>query len=151
MANHLGLVYGTVGNHEGSPTNAFPPKQVGNQAQWVYDIISAAWTRWIGATGASQTDNFGAYSVKYPDGNLRIISINTNFYYIQNYWMYERTMETDPSGQLAWLVNELNGAEKAGERVYIMAHMPLGVSDAFHDGSNYLDQVSFLTLLATGK
>jgi sphingomyelin phosphodiesterase len=50
-------------------------------------------------------------------------------------------METDPSGQLAWLVSELQAAEDAGERVYIIGHMPMGAGDAFYDGSNYFDQI----------
>lgn len=49
----------------------------------------------------------------------------------------ENTMERDPAGQLAWLVSELEGAEQAGERVWIMGHMPLGKADAFHDQSQY--------------
>lgn len=62
-------------------------------------------------------------------------------YYKENFWLYEKTMETDPSGQLAWLVNELQAAEDAGERVYIIGHMPMGAGDAFYDGSNYFDQI----------
>lgn len=50
-------------------------------------------------------------------------------------------METDPGGQLAWLVTELQSAEDAGERVYIIGHMPMGAGDAFYDGSNYFDQI----------
>jgi sphingomyelin phosphodiesterase len=47
----------------------------------------------------------------------------------------------DPDGQLAWLVDELQAAEDAGQRVYIIGHMPFGSSDALHDGSNYLNQI----------
>jgi sphingomyelin phosphodiesterase len=141
MSANLGLVYGTTGNHEAHPTNAFPPKSVGNQAQWVYDTLSAAWTKWIGVSAAAQTKAIGAYSVKYPNGNLRVISLNTNMYYIQNYYLYQKNMEVDPSGQLGWLIQELNAAEAAGERVFIIGHMPLGDSDCFRDGSNSLDQV----------
>lgn len=140
----LPYVYGTAGNHEASPANAFPPAAITSAAtgeKWVYNTLSADWTQWIGATAAAQADQFGAYSVKYPGGNLRIISINTNFYYIDNYWLYENVMETDPSGQLAWLVNELQAAENAGERVYIIGHMAMGLSDALHDGSNYFNQI----------
>jgi len=137
----LKLVYGTVGNHEANPTNSFQPAAVGSNSQWVYNLLSSIWTQWIGVTAATEEQSFGGYSVKYPGGNLRIISINTNLYYIQNYWLYESTMEKDPSGQLAWLVNELQAAETAGERVYIIGHMPMGSSDAFHDGSNYFDQI----------
>ena len=136
-------VYGTAGNHEASPTNAFPPAALkgATSAQWVYDTLSADWTQWIGAASAAQADQYGAYSVKYPGGNLRVISINTNFYYVDNYWLYENVMEKDPSGQLAWLVNELQAAETAGERVYIIGHMAMGLADAFHDASNYFSQI----------
>jgi sphingomyelin phosphodiesterase len=79
--------------------------------------------------------------VKYPAGNLRIISFNTNLYYKENFWLYEKTMETDPSGQLAWLIGELDAAETAGERVWLLGHMPMGSGDAFHDASNYFNQI----------
>jgi sphingomyelin phosphodiesterase len=133
-------VYGTAGNHEAAPANAFPPTALKTTAeQWVYDTLSADWTPWIGATSAAAADQFGAYSVL--NGNLKIISINTNLYYKENYYLYEPTMETDPSGQLAWLVSELQDAETNGYRAYIIGHMPMGVGDAFHDGSNYFDQI----------
>ena len=50
-------------------------------------------------------------------------------------------MERDPSGQLAWLAAELEAAEAAGERVWLIGHMPLGTSDSFHDQSEYFDQI----------
>jgi sphingomyelin phosphodiesterase len=138
----LNYVYGTIGNHEASPANAFPTTAMGiTDEQWVYDTVSADWATWIGTAGAQQIEKFGAYSVKYPSGNLRVISLNTNLYYQQNYWLYQKTMETDPSGQLAWLVGELQAAEDAGERVYIIGHMPMGITDAFRDSSNYFDQI----------
>ncbi|KUL89564.1 hypothetical protein ZTR_04476 [Talaromyces verruculosus] len=140
----LGQVYGTVGNHDAAPVNSFPPTAVDTtiSSQWVYDTLSGLWETWIGSAASTTADtNPGAYSVLYPGGNLRIISINTNMYYKQNFWLYEATMETDPSGQLAWLVSELQAAEDAGERVYIIGHMPMGAGDAFHDGSNYFDQI----------
>ncbi|KAF4157104.1 hypothetical protein CNMCM6936_003285 [Aspergillus lentulus] len=95
----------------------------------------------VGSTAATTVQDYGAYSVKYPNGNLRIISFNRNLYYKENFWLYEKTMEIDPSGQLAWLVNELDAAETAGERVWLLGHMPMGSGDAFHDASNYFNQI----------
>lgn len=86
-------------------------------------------------------ENYGSYSVVDSTTGLRLISINTNFWYKSNYWMYEKTMEHDPSGMLAWLAVELATAESAGERVWLMGHMPLGSSDAFHDQSYYFDTI----------
>ncbi|PKX91477.1 uncharacterized protein P174DRAFT_491441 [Aspergillus novofumigatus IBT 16806] len=50
-------------------------------------------------------------------------------------------METDPSGQLSWLVNELDSAETAGERVWLLGHIPMVSGDAFHDASNHFNQI----------
>ncbi|KAH8779930.1 sphingomyelin phosphodiesterase [Diaporthe sp. PMI_573] len=133
------LVYGTVGNHEMSPINAIPPKHLGDSsAQWLYDVISKSWSRWIGTQ--PEAEAFGVYSVKYPGGNLRIVSVSTNMWYNLNLLLY-RDANRDPGDELARLVKELDAAEKAGERAYIIGHMPIGSSDAFHDASNYFDQV----------
>ncbi|KAJ5109076.1 hypothetical protein N7456_005751 [Penicillium angulare] len=143
MPSYLNLVYGVIGNHDAAPVNSFPPAAVDTtiSSQWAYDTLSSDWSQWIGSTAASTADDYGSYSVKYPEGNLRIISFNTNFYYKENFWLYEKTMETDPSGQLAWLVDELDAAETAGERVWLLGHMPMGSGDTFHDGSNYFNQI----------
>jgi sphingomyelin phosphodiesterase len=43
--------------------------------------MSSDWSNWIGATAAAEADsNFGSYSVLTAEG-LRIISVNTNFWY----------------------------------------------------------------------
>jgi sphingomyelin phosphodiesterase len=144
LMSTLGMpVYGVVGNHDAAPVNSFPPAAVDTTitSQWVYDTLSTAWTKWIGSAAATEADKFGAYSVKNPNTNLRIISFNSNLYYKQNFWLYEEPMETDPSGQLAWLVSELAAAETAGERVWLTGHMPMGSGDAFHDASNYFNQI----------
>jgi len=141
MANMGFPVYGTAGNHESSPTNSYPPEGSSDSAQWLYNLLSLAWVRWVGPDGADMARRLGAYSTKHDDLNLRVISLNTNLLYTHNYWLYEEPMQRDPSGQLAWLVRELDAAEKSGERVYIIGHMPMGSSDAFHDGSNYFDQI----------
>ncbi|KAI1093987.1 sphingomyelin phosphodiesterase [Rostrohypoxylon terebratum] len=142
-------VYGTAGNHEVSPTNAFPFREGKGMegTQWIYELLAKVWRKWIGTRGAETAKAFGAYSVRHPThsgdgtGGLRVISVNTNLYYHQNYWMYTDPMEKDPSGQLDWLVRELDAAEKAGERVYVVGHMPMGNRDAFRDASNYFDQI----------
>jgi hypothetical protein len=50
-------------------------------AQFAYDVMETQWTSWIGSAAAEEADtNFGSYSVLTPQG-LRIISVNTNFWY----------------------------------------------------------------------
>ncbi|PHH89254.1 hypothetical protein CDD83_6421 [Cordyceps sp. RAO-2017] len=141
MNDSLRLVYGTAGNHEAHPVNGIVPNAVGRDSQWLYDLLSNEWSHWIDQAAAENAAKIGAYSVKSPAGNLRIISLNTNLYYRHNFWMYHDMDDKDPNLQIAWLVRELDAAEKAGENVYIIGHMPFGERDALRDGSNYLDQV----------
>jgi sphingomyelin phosphodiesterase len=137
----LGPIYGTIGNHEQNPVNGLQPTAVGTDAKWLYNLLSGIWSPWIGSGAASEEQSFGAYSTLVPDTTLRIISLNTNMYYTENYWLYEPRMEEDPSGQFAWLIDELSSAETAGERVYIIGHMPFGIGDCLHDPSNGFDQI----------
>lgn len=141
MSQALGLVYGTAGNHEMHPTNAYQPNNVGDRTGWIYDLLSNQWSQWIGQAPATDGKHIGAFSTKYPSGNLRIISLNTNLYERHNFWMYRNLEERDPNSQIAWLVTELDAAEKAGENVYIVGHMPFGEKDCLRNWSNYLYQV----------
>lgn len=79
----IGQVYAVVGNHDATPVNSFPPAAVDTtiSTQWAYDVMSSEWTSWIGSTATSEADsNYGSYSV-LTSSNLRIVSVNTNFWY----------------------------------------------------------------------
>lgn len=142
MNDDFKLVYGTAGNHEANPANIFyPNSQDSNKTQWVYDALHENWEHWIGDKAAEDVKSIGAYSTKYPNGNLRVISLNTNMYYRYNFVLFQKQLERDPNNQIAWLAKELDAAEKANENVYIIGHMPLGEHDAMTDQSNYFDQV----------
>jgi sphingomyelin phosphodiesterase len=141
--DRIGQVYSAVGNHESVPVNAYQPNAVSTTGNlWLYGNLATDWQSDIGTAAAgSLAANGGCYSTLWGGSKLRIISLNTNYWYKNNFWLYEVTMERDPSGLFAWLVNELQGAETAGERVWILGHMPMGLADALHDASNYFDQV----------
>lgn len=142
----IGQTYAVIGNHDSCPVDSFPPAAVdttyADETQIFYTTLSEDIESWIGTAAAAQvSENYGSYSVVDSTTGLRLISINTNFWYKSNYWMYEQTMEYDPSGMLAWLASELETAETAGERVWLMGHMPLGSGDTFHDQSYYFDTI----------
>lgn len=118
----LGTVYAVTGNHESAPVNSFPPPTVSTDmsSQWVYSELAQDWAAWLGVSGASEvSSNFGSYSVVDKSG-VRIISMNTNFWYKQNFWLFERTMQHDPAGMFSWLVKELEAAESSGQRAWII-------------------------------
>lgn len=70
---------------------------------------------------------FGFYSIRRVDRNLRIISLNTNHFYVLNFWIY--VTRDDPDGMLCWLIAQLEEAESLGENVYIIGHVPPGGHD----------------------
>lgn len=142
----IGQTYAVIGNHDSCPVDSFPPAAVdttyADETQIFYTTLSEDIETWIGSSAAAEVaENYGSYSVVDSTTGLRLISVNTNFWYKSNYWMYEQTMEYDPSGMFAWLVSELETAETAGERVWLMGHMPMGSSDTFHDQSYYFDTI----------
>ncbi|KAG5988730.1 hypothetical protein E4U54_004550 [Claviceps lovelessii] len=141
MHDYIDVVYGTIGNHEAHPLNNFEPQILGDKTQWVYDSIFKQWSRGANDSSSTETKAMGRYSTKYPGGNLRIISLNTNLYYRYNFVLYQKAMQRDPDGQLAWLAKELHAAEEAAENVYIIGHMPLGSSDTLPNASNYFAQI----------
>lgn len=77
-------VYAVVGNHDSCPVNSFPPPAVDTTitSQWVYNNMSNDMQSWIGAAAAEEVqNNYGSYSVLDQATGLRIISVNTNFWY----------------------------------------------------------------------
>lgn len=55
--------------------------------------------------------------------------------------MYQDPMEKDPNGQFEWLIKELQAAEDAGQRAWLISHIPPGLTDHFRDYSQYFDQI----------
>ncbi|ORY88479.1 Metallo-dependent phosphatase-like protein [Leucosporidium creatinivorum] len=143
--------YPAFGNHDIAPVNAFPRASsvAATETQWVFDVAARDWEKWIGKEAARQVaTNYGCYSRVHPGTGLRIISVNTNYWYKQNcgsptpLWLYDHDEPLwDPNGILTWLRNELHDTEKAGQRAWIIGHMPFGKVDAMRDQSNYANQI----------
>lgn len=51
-------------------------------SQWDLELFSGTWERWIGEDSARTVQTMsGCYSVIHPGTNLKIISLNTGFWY----------------------------------------------------------------------
>ncbi|XP_052555280.1 sphingomyelin phosphodiesterase [Tympanuchus pallidicinctus] len=116
-------VFPAVGNHEATPVNAFPPPYVrGNQsAAWLYDAMAEAWQDWLPPAALKTLRAAGFYTAPVWPG-LRLVSLNMNFCSQANFWLLINS--TDPAGQLQWLVGVLEAAERDGEKVHIIGHIP---------------------------
>ena len=94
------MLYPSVGNHEAAPTNMFPIKtsQIPIEEDrsylrlnWLYRSLAQSWRGWLAHNIAMDIeDNSASYATR-PRAGLKLISLNTNFCYNMNWWLYERT------------------------------------------------------------
>jgi sphingomyelin phosphodiesterase len=131
-------LYPALGNHDSIPSDRNTPfwwAQNGavDEFQWVYDFYSELWAKneWISNTTANQAGaHYGAYSTVTSQG-LKIITINTDYWYMENFYNDVNMTNPDSSGMPQFLIDELQAAEGCGQRVWIIGHVPAG-----YDGSN---------------
>ncbi|KAL6304766.1 Metallo-dependent phosphatase [Sparassis latifolia] len=132
-------VYPVLGNHDTHNEAQNAPYSMGGymaeQFNWDYDHVSSLWqiAGWLPESAVlTARTHYAAYMVERADG-LRIIALNTNFWYDDNYYNYLNQSTSDPSGVLRFVTDELQDAEDAGARVWIMGHVLSG-----WDGTNAL-------------
>jgi len=84
-------VFAALGNHDTIPSGFNEPNSFRNDSQpnemaWDYELVSSLWQEegWINSsTAAYAAAHYGAYASTTKEG-LRIISINTDFWYTPN-------------------------------------------------------------------
>ncbi|RAL59825.1 hypothetical protein DID88_000454 [Monilinia fructigena] len=132
-------IFPVLGNHDSNPENIDGPHSLpgplGKQFSWNYDHVAGLWQHngWLSKEDAEEAAiHYAAYSVKTHLG-LRIITLNTDFWYRSNYLNFINTTNPDASGSFKFMIQELQAAEDAGERVWIIGHVLSG-----WDGTNPL-------------
>lgn len=93
---------------------------------WLYDDIVNQWSEWLPQSALRTLKEGGYYAVNAFPG-LKIISMNTNYCYRLNWWLFVNN--TDPAHELEWLVRELQDSENKGEKVHILGHVPPRISN----------------------
>ncbi|XP_048209970.1 acid sphingomyelinase-like phosphodiesterase 3a isoform X2 [Perognathus longimembris pacificus] len=112
-------VFPALGNHD-----YWPQDQLPIATSKVYDAVANLWKPWLDEEAISTLKKGGFYSQRVKcNPNLRIISLNTNLYYGPNIVTINKT---DPANQFEWLENTLNLSQQSKEKVYIVAHIPVG-------------------------
>lgn len=108
---------------------------------WNYELVAGLWGNYTWLTSSEQqyaSTHYGAYAHTSPQG-VRIISINTDFWYVDNVFNYWNVSNPDTSGILTWLASELSACEARGQRAWIIGHVLSG-----YDGTNALPNPSAL-------
>ncbi|XP_037776961.1 sphingomyelin phosphodiesterase-like [Penaeus monodon] len=98
----------------------------------------ALWATWLPADVAASVTYSAFYSTLIKPG-LRILSINTNYCYSFNWWLLFD--DVDPAAELAWMAQELQRAEDAGEKAYVVSHHPPGHRDCSKTWSHQYNRI----------
>lgn len=102
--------------------------------------MDTLWSRWLPINTSSTLRQGGFYSTSVRPG-FRIISLNMNVCSNLNLWLLLNS--TDPLKELQWLINELQLAEIAKEKVHIIGHIPPGYMDCIRTWShNYYEIIA---------
>ena len=133
-------VYPTLGNHDSLPEafntqNELNPSNGGNAMGWNYKLLSSMWEKnsWITSSEQQYASTHYAAYAHTTESGLRIISINTDFWYVDNIYNYWNVSNPDTSGVLTFLAKELAICESKGQRAWIIGHVLSG-----YDGTNDL-------------
>ena len=129
-------VYSVLGNHDSGVENFDVsyslPGTDGTHQKQNYEHLAALWQGfgWIDAQAATDIKtHYAAYSMNHPKyPKLKIIAMNTDFWYIGNNNNFVNSSDPDNSGLFSFLVDELQAAEDAGQRVWLLGHVAPGWS-----------------------
>uniref|UniRef100_A0AAY4EQP9 Acid sphingomyelinase-like phosphodiesterase n=1 Tax=Denticeps clupeoides TaxID=299321 RepID=A0AAY4EQP9_9TELE len=110
-------VYPALGNHD-----YWPQDQLMTTTNEIYQAVAKLWMPWLKPEALATLRQGGFYS-QLVRPQLRLVSLNTNLYYSPNKVTVNMS---DPAGQLQWLQNTLESSRKGLEKVYVIAHVPIG-------------------------
>ncbi|CAD5234594.1 unnamed protein product [Bursaphelenchus xylophilus] len=123
-------LYFSLGNHEGYPVDNVAPHSVPEKFQmtWLYDAMLKHFGRWLTVKDQNSFRYNACFSTLIAP-KLRLISLNSILGDNMNFFLYLN--QTDPDGTMTWFASELLQAEKRGEKVQILAHLPAGAGEMF--------------------
>jgi len=130
-----------VGNHDIAPSNSFPVNsvnEIGYNPRWLYKNLEKIWSDWVPLSSRESLVRGGYYSVS-PMPGLRVISMNGNDCHSLNWWLLIE--HKDSSGQIEWLIEELEKAKIKKERVHIVTHVPPGSYDCEPNWSKHFAHI----------
>ncbi|GCB75577.1 hypothetical protein scyTo_0015344 [Scyliorhinus torazame] len=112
-------VYAAMGNHDIHPKSQFPAT-----GHVIYNRTAELWAQWLDSASIPTFHKGAFYTEKllHREGQ-RMIILNTNLYYKSNALT---EYLSDPAGQFQWFDDILSRASTAGEKVYIIGHVPPG-------------------------
>jgi len=123
--NYSKPVFPALGNHEEYIADQYDPYNDQREKEFLLKM-GKMFKQWFTDEEYESFVTSGYYTKKYLDTNLRIISINCFLCDVLNFFIIKNP--TDPENQFKWMEDTLRKAEKDGEVVFIIGHIPPGDS-----------------------
>jgi sphingomyelin phosphodiesterase len=118
-------IFPALGNHETNPESEY----LGTLPQYkeLNEKMAGYWQRLAPLPPAAlETIANGAYYTTLVQEGLRIISFNSDYGYSINFYTHLNGQNAYYTQQQEWILDTLGQAEKAGEKVMMIAHVPPG-------------------------
>ncbi|XP_030749655.1 sphingomyelin phosphodiesterase-like isoform X2 [Sitophilus oryzae] len=134
-------VFPILGNHESHPSDYFSPEvtlTTNVTTEWIFDLVAQEWSKWLPNDTQSTIKHGGFYTALVRPG-FRIVALNSNVCFTTNLWLLYQ--DKDPFDQLLWLVQVLALAEKNGEKVHLLSHVPPGEESCHKQWSNQFKKI----------
>ena len=108
-----------AGNHDSVPANTFYSD--GRQS-WQYEHLAKIWGADLNNdANALATLRRGGYYAAQPTKGLTVISLNVNYWAVQN---PAASSGTEGAAMMSWFGTEMAAAEARGDAVHILGHQP---------------------------
>ena len=117
-------VFGTLGNSDAGLDYFMPITSNESVNPWFSQIGGSIEHAGLMTQGELQEFKHGGF-FQAREGNLSILSLDTVIYAMDH--LPIRPLEADPFGQFAWLRQRLREAATAGQKVWIVGHVPPGI------------------------
>eukprot|EP01043_Picozoa_sp_COSAG02_P037767 COSAG02_NODE_2857_length_7888_cov_4.283220_5_plen_313_part_00 len=121
-------LYLVLGNHD------FPGSPVGPAASSWYKQVADTWgSRWLDSAALDDFRHLGYYSTVPFDGNpaLRLVILNTELFNHGNDHVVAGETVNEALAHLEWLNTTLASVKAAGQRAYVLGHVPIGMETAY--------------------
>jgi sphingomyelin phosphodiesterase len=123
--NYTNPVFPVLGNHEEYTADLYNPFDMKRELGFL-KRMGEIFTKWLSPEEFQHFSNYGYYTSKYLETNLRIIALNCFLCDVLNFFLIKDP--TDPAKQFEWLESVLRAAERDGEKVFLIGHIPPGDS-----------------------
>ncbi|XP_064390899.1 sphingomyelin phosphodiesterase A-like [Halichondria panicea] len=118
-------IYPAIGNHESWPESEYLGTMLEFQA--LNRDLAYKWQKWADfpQDALDTIVEGGYYNIRIMD-NLRLISFNSDYGYTPNFYSFLNAENDHYKNQLIWIKKQLSLAEKQGDKVLLIAHIPPG-------------------------